>query len=148
MKKVITLIIVPILIVLMLITGIVLSPYIITKDLQKTLNVDFTTVDKVVICSGETGKHCDITDKEKIHEFLNNFDGAKLKKSFDQRQYTGFIYSVKLYKSDKIAGEFDFGYNIVTVYNNRKFIRYISNKNIDHLKIDEIAEQYNLNNLR
>jgi len=74
------------------------------------------------------------------------FKGAKLKKSFDQRNHAGFIYSVTLYKSDKALGGFGFGYDQINVSKDNQSIRYISSKNIDETQIKEIAQKYNLNN--
>ena len=144
MKKVI--IIVSILAALLIVAGFILYPYIIAKDIEKTMKVDFSKVDKVTIASGNTGKYFDIVGKENVQEFLNILKGAKLKKSFDQRIRTGFIFSAELFQSDKQVCAFNFGYNTITEWKGEKFVRYISSKNIDDTQIKEIAQKYNLIN--
>jgi hypothetical protein len=143
MKKVI--IIIPIIVALLIVVGFILYPYIIAKDIEKTMKVNFDSIDKITIFSDNTGKQSDIVGKENVKEFLNILKGAKLKKSFDQRKYTGFIYSVTLYKSDKALGNFNFGYDRVNVSEGNKSVRYASSKNIDETQIKEIAQKYNLN---
>lgn len=142
MKKllIILIIFVPIVIA----AGYFLSPFIILRDFQKSVNIDFSTVDKVTIASGNTGKKCDITGKENIQKFLSVFNGAKLKKDFDQSIHKGYIFSVTMYNSGKVMGSFNFGYNRVNVSRDNKIVRYISNKNISDSQLREISEKYNL----
>lgn len=121
-----------------------LKPYIFPEDFEKTINVDFSTVDKVVIASGSTGKYCTIEGKEDLQAFFNMFKGIKLRKDFNQKQKTGIILSVTLIKSGNILVQFEFGYDHVTVDNNDKLTKYISNKNIDHEQIKKIASTYNI----
>lgn len=143
MKKIIIILSVAVAIILVVVVFI-LSPFIIQKDIQKTINVNFSEVDKITISSGNTGKTYDIVGKDNIREFLNIFNGVKLKKDFDQRIHKGYIFTTTLYKSGKLMGGFDFGYNQIDVSKDNKLTRYISNKNIDDVQISEIAKKYSL----
>lgn len=97
-----------------------------------------------MIAYGTTGKHYDIVGKKNVVEFLNLFKDAKLAKSDDQKQYTGFIFSVGLYKSNHDLTGFNFGYDIITVWKDNNFIRYNSSKNFERTQIEEIVKKYKL----
>lgn len=143
-KKVI--IIVAVVAVLAIVAGFFTYPFLMSKDIQETIGVNFDSVDKVTISSGTTGKTFDIVDKENLQEFFDIFKGANLTKSFDQQTYGGFIYSVTLYESSKDVGSFNFGYNQINLSKDGKLTRYVSSKNINEKQISEIAQKYKLNN--
>lgn len=115
------------------------------EELQKALNVDFSKVDKATIAYGSTGKHYDITGKENLDDFFKIFNGVKLKKCIDQKLYTGFVFSVILYKSDNALCRFNFGSDIFNVMSSGKVTKYNSNKCFSKSQINEIAQKYNLN---
>ena len=121
-----------------------LKPYMVSENFEKILNVDFNTVDKVVIASGSTGKYCTIESKEDLQKFFDMFKGIKLRKDFNQKPKAGIIFTVTLIKSGDILLQFNFGYDKVTIFNNDKSTRYISNKNIDYEQIKKIASTYNI----
>jgi hypothetical protein len=122
-----------------------LSPFLIPRPVEKVLNVDFNKVDRLSIGDGATGKSCVLTDESSIRKFLGRFEGARLRKSFNQLGYSGIIYSVVLHESGKEVCRYNFGYNLITVWKGNSFVRYVSGKNIDGAGIDEIEKYYKLN---
>lgn len=72
--------IVPIALVLCAVIMSCLSPYVRYRDMQTTLNVDFSKVDKVIISSGNTSKTSEIEGAGNLKDFFAIFDGVKLKK--------------------------------------------------------------------
>jgi hypothetical protein len=146
MKKVI--IIVSAFVVILVAAGIIFYPFLKSlgnNDMQKALNLNFSTVDKITIKSDMTGKESTIVGRENLQEFFDVFKGVKLKKSAVLGPSTGYIYGVSLYQSDKIIGGFNFGYNTIVVpATGMNSIEYTSSKNIDDKEIEKIAEKYNL----
>jgi len=142
MKKKITLIIG----VLVIIIGLILHSFFIPRDFKNALDVDFQKVDKILMSSGNYGKTVEITDKDEIEQFLNQFDNIKVKKSFSQSRKTGYCLEAKLFISDKKVISFSYGYDRISIYKNDKETKYISNINIDNDEINEIEIKYNLRN--
>jgi len=142
MKKKITLIIG----VLVIIIGLILHSFFIPRDFKNVLDVDFQKVDKILMSSGNYGKTVEITDKDEIEQFLNQFENIKVKKSFNQSRKTGYCLEARLFINDKEVGSFNYGYDRINIYKNDKETKYISNTNIDLDKINEIEINYNLKN--
>ena len=142
MKKKITLIIG----VLVIIIGLILHSFFIPRDFKNALDVDFQKVDKILMSSGNYGKTVEITDKDEIEQFLNQFENIKVKKSFNQSRKTGYCLEARLFINDKEVGSFNYGYDRINIYKNDKETKYISNTNIDLDKINEIEINYNLKN--
>lgn len=133
-------------ILVIIIIGLIVQPFLIPKDFKSILDIDFTKVDKILMSSGNYGKTVEITDKDEIEEFLNQFENTKVKKSFSQSKNKGYCLEARLFINDKIVASFDYGYDRITIFKNDKETRYISNTNIDIDKINEIEIKYNLKN--
>ncbi len=131
-------------ILVIIIIGLILQPLFIPKDFKSILDIDFTKVDKILMSSGNYGKTVEITDKDEIEQFLNQFENTKVKKSFSQSRKTGYCLEARLFVNDKIVVSFNYGYDRITIYKNDKETRYISDTNIDIDKINEIEIKYNL----
>lgn len=117
-------------ILVIIIIWLVLQPFLIPKDFKNVLDVDFWKVDKILMSSGTYGKTVEITDKDEIEEFLNQFENTKVKKSFSQLRKTGYCLEARLFINDKNIVSFDYGYDRITIYKNDKETKYISNTNI------------------
>jgi hypothetical protein len=137
-------IIVAICLIVLAVAFVFLSPFLIPKPMESVLNVDFNKVDKITIGDGMNGNSCVLTDKSSTEEFLDRFGGAMLRKSFDQRKYTGFAFSANLYESDKKVCGYNFGSNIITVWNGNNSVRYVLSGNMDSTQTDEIEKYYKL----
>lgn len=133
-------------ILVIIIIGLILQPFLIPRDFKNVLEVDFQKVDKILMSSGTYGKTVEITDKDEIEEFLNQFENTKVKKSFSQSRKTGYCLEARLFINDKNVVSFNYGYDRITIYKNDKETKYISNTNIDIDKINEIEIKYNLRN--
>ncbi|WP_346915524.1 hypothetical protein [Clostridium sp.] len=134
------------LVILVIIIGLVLQPFLIPKDFKSILDIDFTKVDKILMSSGNYGKTVEITDKDEIEEFLNQFENTKVKKSFSKSKNKGYCLEARLFINDKKVISFNYGYDRITIYKNEKETKYISNTNIDKDEINEIEIKYNLKN--
>jgi len=134
------------LVILVIIIGLILQLFLIPKDFKSILDIDFTKVDKILMSSGTYGKTVEITDKDEIEEFLNQFENTKVKKSFSQSRKTGYCLEARLFVNDKIVVSFNYGYDRITIFKNDKETRYISNININIDKINEIEVKYDLKN--
>jgi len=133
-------------ILVIIIIGLIVQPFLIQKDFKSILDIDFTKVDKILMSSGNYGKTVEITDKDEIEEFLNQFENTKVKKIFSKSKNRGYCLEARLFVNDKIVVSFNYGYDRITIYKNDKETRYISNTNIDIDKINEIEIKYNLKN--
>ncbi len=131
-------------ILVIIIIGLIVQPFLIQKDFKSILDIDFTKVDKILMSSGNYGKTVEITDKDEIEEFLNQFENTKVKKIFSKSKNRGYCLEARLFVNDKIVVSFNYGYDRITIYKNDKETRYISNTNIDIDKINEIEIKYNL----
>ena len=132
---------------LLIAAGFILYPYVVPRSMEQTLHVDFSKVDGVIIVSGSNMNHDYIEGGQNVKEFLNIFQGAKLRKSFDQsNDRTGIIYAATLYEGENAVLWFDFGFNEITVYgqDGRMTARYISTKNIGSAQLRQIGEKYGL----
>lgn len=96
--------------------------------------------------SGNYRKNVEITDKDEIEEFLNQFENTKIKKIFSKSKNRGYCLEARLFINDKKVVSFDYGYDRITIYKNDKETTYISNINIDIDKINEIEIKYDLKN--
>ncbi len=134
------------LVIFVIIIGLIVQPFLIPKDFKSILDIDFTKVDKILMSSGTYGKTVEITDKDEIEEFLNQFENTKVKKSFSQSKNKGYCLEARLFINDKKVVSFDYGCDRITLYKNDKETTYISNTNIDKDKIKEIEIKYNLKN--
>ena len=134
------------LVILVIIIGLILQPFLIPKDFKSILDIDFTKVDKILMSSGNYGKTVEITDTDEIEEFLNQFENTKVKKIFGKSKNKGYCLEARLFINDKIVVSFNYGYDRITIYKNDKETRYISNTNIDIDKINEIEIKYDLKN--
>lgn len=132
------------LVIFVIITGLVVQPFLILKDFKSILDIDFTKVDKILMSSGNYGKTVEITDKDEIEEFLNQFENTKVKKIFSKSKNKGYCLEARLFINDINVVSFNYGYDRITIYKNDKETRYISNTNIDIDKINEIEIKYNL----
>jgi len=133
-------------ILVIIIIGLILQPFLIPRDFKSILDIDFTKVDKILMSSGTYGKTVEITDKDEIEEFLNQFENTKVKKSFSQSKNKGYCLEARLFINDKKVASFDYGYDRITILKNDKETKYISNTNIDIDKVNEIEIKYNLKN--
>lgn len=133
-------------ILVIIIIGLILQPFLIQKDFKSILDIDFTKVDKILMSSGNYGKTVEITDKDEIEEFLNQFENTKVKKSFSKSKNRGYCLEARLFINNKKVVSFNYGYDRITIYKNDKETKYISNTNIDIDKINEIEIKYNLKN--
>lgn len=133
-------------ILVIIIIGFIVQPFLIPKDFKSTLDIDFTKVDKILMSSGNYGKTVEITDKDEIEEFLNQFENTKVKKIIGKSKKRGYCLEARLFINDKNIVSFDYGYNRITIYKNDKETTYISNTNVDIDKINEIEIKYNLKN--
>lgn len=133
-------------ILVIIIIGLIVQPFLIPKDFKSILDIDFTKVDKILMSSGNYGKTVEIMDKDKIEEFLNQFEITKVKKIFSKSKNRGYCLEDRLFINDKKVVSFDYGYDRITIYKNDKETKYISNTNIDIDKINEIEIKYNLKN--
>jgi hypothetical protein len=133
-------------ILVIIIIGLIVQPFLIPKDFKSILAIDFTKVDKILMSSGNYGKTVEITDKNGIEEFLNQFENTKVKKSFSQSKNKGYCLEARLFINDINVVSFNYGYDRITIYKNDKETRYISNTNIDIDEINEIEIKYNLKN--
>ncbi len=131
-------------ILVIIIIGLIVQPFLIQKDFKSILDIDFTKVDKILMSSGNYGKTVEITDKDEIEEFLNQFENTKVKKIFSKSKNRGYCLEARLFVNDRIVVSFNYGYDRITIYKNDKETRYISNTNIDIDKINEIEIKYNL----
>jgi len=127
-----------------IILGLIVQPFLIPKDFKSILDINLKKVDKILMSSGTYGKTVEITDKDEIEEFLNQFENTKVKKSFSQSRKTGYCLEARLFINDKIVVSFNYGYDRIIIYKNDKETKYISNTNIDIDKINEIEIKYNL----
>jgi len=133
-------------IIAIIIIGLILQSFFILKNFEGILGIDFKNVDKILMSSGNYGKTVEITDKDEIEQFLNQFANTKVKKSFDQERKKGYCLEARLFINDKEVGSFSYGYDQISIYKNDKETKYISNTNIDKNKINEIEINYNLRN--
>lgn len=133
-------------ILVIIIIGLISRLFLIPKDFKNVLDVDFQKVDKILMSSGTYGKTVEITDKDEIEEFLNQFENTKVKKIFSKSKNRGYCLEARLFINDKKVVSFDYGYDRITIYKNDKETKYISNANIDIDKINEIEIKYNLKN--
>ncbi len=133
-------------ILVIIIIGLIVQPFLIPKDFKSILDIDLKKVDKILMSSGSYGKTVEITDKNEIEEFLNQFENTKVKKSFSQSKNKGYCLEARLFINDKIVASFNYGYDRITIFKNDKETRYISNTNIDIDEINEIEIKYNLKN--
>ncbi|WP_346870522.1 hypothetical protein [Clostridium sp. UBA5119] len=131
-------------ILVIIIIGLILQPFLIPKNFKSILDIDFTKVDKILMSSGTYGKTVKITDKDEIEEFLNQFDNTKVKKIFSKSKNRGYCLEARLFINDKKVVSFDYGYDRITIYKNDKETKYISNTNIYIDKVNEIEIKYNL----
>ncbi|WP_346929885.1 hypothetical protein [Clostridium sp.] len=134
------------LVILVIIIGLVVQPFLIPKDFKSILDIDLKKVDKILMSSGNYGKTVEITDKDEIEQFLNQFENTKVKKIFSKSKNKGYCLEARLFINDKIVISFDYGYDRITIYKNEKVTKYISNTNIDIDKINEIEIKYDLKN--
>lgn len=133
-------------ILVIIIIGLILQPFLISKDFKSILDIDFTKVDKILMSSGTYGKTVEITDKDEIEEFLNQFENTKVKKSFSKSKNKGYCLEARLFINDIKVASFEYGYDRITIFKNDKETTYISNTNIDIDEINEIEIKYNLKN--
>ncbi len=133
-------------ILVIIIIGLIVQPFLIPKDFKSILDIDFTKVDKILMSSGNYRKTVEITDKDEIEEFLNQFENTKVKKSFSKSKNKGYCFEARLFINDKNVASFDYGYDRITIYKNDKETRYISNTNIDKDEINEIEIKHDLKN--
>lgn len=133
-------------IIFVIIIGLILQSFLIPKNFENILDIDFKNVDKILMSSGTYGKTVEITDKDEIERFLNQFENIKVKKSFSKSRKDGYCLEARLFINDKQVGSFDYGYDRISIYKNDKETKYISNTNIDKDKINEIEINYNLRN--
>ncbi|MEW9080843.1 hypothetical protein [Terrisporobacter glycolicus] len=56
------------LVILVIIIGLVVQPFLIPKDFKSILDIDLKKVDKILMSSGNYGKTVEITDKDEINE--------------------------------------------------------------------------------
>ncbi|WP_346920936.1 hypothetical protein [Clostridium sp. UBA7339] len=133
-------------IIAIIIIGLILQSFFISKNFEGILGIDFKNVDKILMSSGTYGKTVEITDKDEIEQFLNQFANTKVKKSFSQSRKKGYCLEARLFINDKQVGSFNYGYDQISIYKNDKETKYISNTNIDENKINEIEINYNLRN--
>lgn len=131
-------------ILVIIIIGLILQPFLIPKNFKSILDIDFTKVDKILMSSGTYGKTVKITDKDEIEEFLNQFENTKVKKIFSKSKNRGYCLEARLFINDKKVVSFDYGYDRITIYKNDKETKYISNTNIYIDKVNEIEIKYNL----
>lgn len=134
------------LVILVITIGLIIQPFLIPKDFKSILDIDFTKVDKILMSSGNYGKTVEITDKDEIEEFLNQFENTKVKKIFSKSKNRGYCLEARLFINDKNVVSFNYGYDRITIYKNDKETRYISNTNIDIDKINEIEIKHDLKN--
>lgn len=144
-KKKTIIIVVSVIAIIAVAAGFFSYPLLFSKDIQQIMNVNFESIDKVVVGSGTTGKTYSIEGKENLQDFFHLFKNAKLTKSLDQNKNDGFIYSAVLYESGKEVVGFNFGYNLITISKDHQYTRYTSDNNIDENQIKEIAQKYKLN---
>lgn len=133
-------------ILVIIIIGLISRLFLIPKDFKSILDIDFRKVDKILMSSGNYGKTVEITDKDEIEEFLNQFENTKVKKNFSKSKNRGYCLEARLFTNNKKVVSFDYGYDRITIYKNDKETKYISNTNIDIDKINEIEIKYNLRN--
>jgi len=134
------------LVIVVIIIGLVVQPFLIPKDFKSILDIDLKKVDKILMSSGNYGKTVEITDKDEIEQFLNQFENTKVKKIFSKSKNKGYCLEARLFINDKKVISFDYGYDRITIYKNEKVTKYISNTNIDIDKINEIEIKYDLKN--
>lgn len=77
MKKIIILMV-------LVLYGVVLYPFIVKREFQSVLDVDISKVNKILMSSGSYGKIVEIKDKDTIDEFLKSFKETRIKKDFYQ----------------------------------------------------------------
>lgn len=110
------------------------------RNFKDIVKVDYSTIDKIIISSGTTGKQFEVKDKEEILKYLGKFDNIKLKKDKNQYIAPGFCIETRLFSGETKKLGFSYGFKEVCINNTR----YVSNTNIDSEQIHRIEEEYNL----
>lgn len=77
-------------IIFVIIIGLILQSFLIPKNFENILDIDFKNVDKILMSSGTYGKTVEITNKDEIEQFLNQFENIKVKKSFSKSRKDGY----------------------------------------------------------
>lgn len=110
-----------------------------TNDLQQKLGIDLSTVDKVVVQSGATGKTKTLTSKKDIQKFLGLFRGTRLRQTEVHSLYVGYRFGAALYQGDQYLGGFLFGDSTIRIsQSNNTEIVYSSSKKINNTKVDRM----------
>ncbi len=81
-------------ILVIIIIGLVLQPFLIPRDFKNVLDVDFQKVDKILMSSGTYGKTVEITDKDEIEQFLNQFENTKVKKALANQERQDIVWKL------------------------------------------------------
>ncbi|WP_055665168.1 hypothetical protein [Desnuesiella massiliensis] len=67
------------------------------QKIHQLVNYNYSSVTKITLLNGKTGKSTLINDKENINEFTQHLKTLTLVKSKDQSEKIGYLYSIKLY---------------------------------------------------
>lgn len=120
-------------------------PHLISRPMDKVLKIDFSGVDKITVANGSTGESAVIDGKKKGAFVTDMLKGVSLRKSFDQKDYTGIGTVVTLYSKNKETAKFDMDGGCIKVFNisGKGFVRYAPSGDLNE-KIDEIDEKYGL----
>lgn len=104
-KKITVLSVSAAILVIAVIAGIVLTPYLIPRKFETVLNYNPAAVTKIHFTYGKTGLSAEVTDPEEIGDFLAWFKDVSLKRAPTLKKPSdrvGFVLSVNFYNQEDI----------------------------------------------
>ena len=109
------------------------------QTMAEALDVDYLTVDKIMLRDGRHGKFAVVTDKKSIQQIIDKFKGARLKFEKIIGPSYGYAYGMALYHSGEYIGDFDYNEDNVTIDKNHKQYIYKSSFDIDGESIAKLG---------
>ena len=109
------------------------------QTMAEALDVDYLSIDKIMLRNGNNGKFAIVTDKKSIQQIIDKFKGVRLKLEEISGIGHGYAYAMGLYHSGEDVGGFIYNEDCVIIGKYDKEYIYKPSFDIDSESIAKLG---------